>query len=224
MSGISYRVDVTHSGVRMVSLATTLIGALLGSFVIVPTLLRLFGADPALYILLSCGGGLAIGLGAGSAVERYLRGIWPSGRSLKMDDEGLMLQEHSQESTRIKWAEPLEVLSWHFVIGGARMWVPQGWYCVACQLAQDGKVVTPYAFMKPADAQKMAQWQAFPELISRKRDARQDAAYQQAARNDGQAGLWAAEDKRWESGAEMVPGDFAGLLAEIDRRVAHWPG
>lgn len=216
MSRNTYRVDTTHSGLRLVSLAAALIGALLASFVIVPSLARVLGASESLDVLLSCIGGPAIGLGAGWAVERYLRVVWPSGRWLKVDEEGVTLHERSGELTPIKWAEPVDVLWWHFVIRGARMWVPQGWYCVACRLAQGDKVIAPYAFMRPTDARALANWESFPELISRKQ-AHDERRRKQA---EAQEHLRAAEEDRWSNGAEMTPADFASLLAELDRQLA----
>lgn len=222
MPDTTYRLDTMHSGLRMASLAAVVLGVLLGSFVIVPALARVLGVGETIPLLFSCIGGPAVGIGLGWAVERYLRSVWHSGRWLKVDGKAITLRERSGEVVEIGWAEPVDVLSWHFVIRGTRLWIPKGWYCTACLLAQGGRTITSYAFMKPIDAQAMPQWKAFPELISRKHDARQEHGYP-AQRVDGQDQLWEAERDRWNSGAEMTPTDFAALVAEIDQRVAGWP-
>lgn len=219
----TYRVDIAHPGLRLVSLVTGLIGVLLGSLVIMPAITRMPGIGETPDVLLACIGGPAIGFGAGWAMERFLRGVWPSGRWLEVSEEAVTLRERSGEAIRIEWAEAVEVLSWHFVIRGGRMWISRGWYCVACRIVQGDRTITPYAFMKPTDAQAMAQWEAFPELISRKQDARPGTGYR-AQPAVGQEQLWEAEGDRWRSGGEMTPADFTALISEIDRQVATWPG
>ncbi len=223
MSETTYRLDVMHPGLRLVVLLVTLAGAGLGILVITPALARLLDITDFLAILFTLLGGSAIGIGAGWAAERYLPGIWPSGRWLKVDDEGMTLRMQSHETVSIRWAEPVDVRSWHFVIRTGRRWIPRGWFCVACRLAQHDKVITPYTFMKPIDARALAQWAAFPELISRKQSAGREADHQ-VQQAGGQEPLWMAERDRWNDGAEMTPGDFATLVAEIDRRAAHWLG
>lgn len=223
MSETTYKVDTIHSGLRLVSAIAILIGAFLGSFVIVPALARMLGFGEALPFVVPCLGGAAIGMGAGWAVERYLHVIWPSGRWLKVDDEGVSLHERSGKTIQIKWADPVDVLSWHFVVRRARVSTPKGWYCVACRLAQEDRVITPYSFLSPTNAQAVAQWKAFPELISRKHSGRQEVE-RSPQRADGQEPLWAAEKDRWEDGAEMIPVDFAALLAALEQRLTGWPG
>ncbi len=220
MSDTTYRLDTMHSGLRLAALLVTLISAGLGILVIAPALARLLGMIDVWAVLFTLFGGSAIGVGAGWATERYLRGVWPSGRWLKVDEEAITLRERSGEVVQIRWAEPVDVLSWHFVIREGRRWIPKGWYCIACQLAQEGAAITPYAFMKPDDARRMAQWEAFPELISRKHPPNEH----QRKQAEAQEHLRAAEKDRWNNGAEMTPVDFAALMSEINRRVTGWPG
>lgn len=222
MSNTTYRVDPIHSGIRLAVLTIMLIGVGLGIMVIMPALANLLGLTELPRLLLTVPGGIAFGIGLGWIAERGLRAAWPSGRWLKVGTEDITLQERSGEMVSLKWANRINVLSWHFVVRGGRSWVPKGWYCVACRLTQDDRMIAPYAFVKPTDAQAMAQWHAFPELISRKHAPKAGKDYQ--LRQIGEQGpLRAAEKDRWSDGAEMQPDDFAALVAEIDRRLPDWP-
>ncbi|MBN1310420.1 MAG: hypothetical protein JXB30_03300 [Anaerolineae bacterium] len=189
---------------------------------IVPTIARLIGIPEGLICALSIVGGIAIGLGVNWVIERILLTVWPSGRQLMIDEEGITLQERSGKTIRLKWSAPIDVRSWHFVVPKERGWVRKGWYCMACRLAQEDRVFVPYSFMDSAEAETLPQWSAFPELISSKHAARPENKHL-LSRIGKQEPLREAENDRWDKGAEMSPADFTAILAEIDRRVPDWP-
>ncbi|MBN1428177.1 MAG: hypothetical protein JXB07_07320 [Anaerolineae bacterium] len=187
-----------------------------------PAITRLLGIPEGLSCSLSIIGGITIGLGINWVVDRTLRSIWPSGRRLTTDEQAITLHERSGNTIEIKWAEPIDVLAWYFVVPKERGWVPKGWHCMSCRLLQDGRAITLYTFMKPDEAKAMAQRSAFQELISRKHAAEQGNEHQlkQALAQDP---LRAADTDRWTMGAEMLPNDFITLMSKLDRQLSNWP-
>jgi hypothetical protein len=187
-----------------------------------PAVARLLGISEGLICALSIVGGIAIGLGVNWIVERALIAVWPSGRQLTVSEEGITLQERSGKTIEFGWSEPVDVRSWHFVVPRDRGWVRKGSYCMACRLTQEDRIFVPYTFMASGEAEALAQWVAFPELISGRQNARL-SSNQQLEKIQKQEPLREAEKDRWEKGAEMSPTDFTALLSEIDKRVSDWP-
>lgn len=215
-----YPVDSNHLGVRITVLITMIGGFLAGIFAI-PPLLRLLGILSALNILIVVGGAFGLAFGLSWLAEMVLRQVWPSGRSIEVSDEAIVLHEVDAENTVIRWQDGVDVWSWCFTIEDRRQWVPRGWYCCALRLAQDRIAIMPYSFFKPSDAQELVGWSAFQELISEKYANRPGNEHLASLMTD-QIHLRAAEDERWRKGAEMKPVEFVALLAKVKQHTS-WP-
>jgi hypothetical protein len=221
-NGRTYTLDSSHMGIRIAVLLAVFAGSILAYFAIVSPILRLFNTESLPVFCISTGSSLLIGLGIGWAAERGLRRIWPSGEWLRIEAERLATGDRDGEKAAIRWADRINILSWYFEIHTRRAPVPKGWYCMACHLLQDEHAISVYTFIKPEIAEEFPQWPAFEKLISQKRATRRgDADLLNRTGEQGQ--LRAAEQERWATGREMQPDDFANLLAELDKRVSHWP-
>jgi hypothetical protein len=216
-----YKVDRTHMGIRVSVLLIFLVGLVAGFSAAANLLANLPNFDSLLRGALIAAGSIGMAMGCGSLGERFLTERWPSGRSLHITDEGIMLYEKSDETRAIRWANKINILSWRFVIRKGRAWVSKGSYCVACQIRQDDAMIIPYSFIKPSDATEFPGWSAFVEVLPRKSTPKQD---QEAALSEigRQAQLRYAEQDRWQSGVEMMPADFVQMITELQRRVPEW--
>ena len=215
-----YHVDSNHLGVR-IAVLIAMIGGFLAGLFSVPPLLRLLGLSSALNILIVIGGALGLAFGLSWLAETVLRQVWPSGRSLEVSDKKIVLHEANSEETVIRWQDGVDVWSWCFTIEDRRQWVPRGWYCCALRLAQDRSTIMPYSFFKPSDAQELIGWNAFQELISEKYANRPGNEHLASLMTD-QIHLRAAEDERWQQGAEMKPDEFVALLEKVQQHT-NWP-
>jgi hypothetical protein len=218
----NYAVDRYHSGIRIAVLVALIAGTVVGAFTIMPFFVSLLGLISIPPLCINGFGGLLIGAGAGWLAEQGLFRIWPSGRKVQIDDSSLALSSGSDEPTSIDWSHPVNVLSWHFVVPRTRTFVPKGWYCLACRLSQNERVITLYTFASPDEAKKIRQWQAFQYLISQK-DTTGPGSEHLSAIVAEQGHLRSAERDRWESGAEMSRADFSEVISVIDAHVENWP-
>jgi hypothetical protein len=103
---------------------------------------------------------------------------------------------------------------WRFVVKrrrGGR--VPTGHHCCALRLVQGDKVASWYAFVSPSGAEAMAARYVFYEL-------RAPSDKDKPALGGRDAQYLAAENHRWESGAELDTADFQALLEHL---AAHHP-
>ncbi len=218
----TYHLDPNHVGLRLAVLFAMIVSAGLGMFVIMPAALHVLPFTGVPELCFTVVGTLLIGIGASWAVETALRSIWPSGRVLEVEGNAVTLRRPSAEAVTIDLGSRTNVLAWYFVIRRGRTWVPRGWYCVACCLTQDERVIIPYSFVKPDIARAMPQWSAFEELISRKQAPRPGEEH--LLKKVGEQGqIRAAERDRWEDGVEMRVEDFAAFVALLDARMPDWP-
>jgi hypothetical protein len=197
-----------------------LAGFILGALLIVPWLAKLLRVEVTSLFCFRMIGGLAVGAGIGWVVEMYLFRLWPSGREVEINDNGLTLREPSGKSQSVDWDKHVNTLAWQFKIK-QRAWVPKGWYCLSCQLAQDDQDIILYTFIKPRSAEKLPQWQAFEPLISEKHITRA-TPQQNPADPSRQTRLHSLEQDRWMNGAELQPDDFVALIQQIDSHLPNW--
>jgi hypothetical protein len=216
-----YAVDRYHAGIRLAVLAALFAGLSFGGFAIMPVLTAATGWTQIPPLCINVLGGVLIGAGLSWLTEKVLLRLWPSGRSLTVEASHIELKS-SGNLVRIDWTRPINVQSWRFVVPRTRTFVPKGWFCLSCRLAQDDRIVTVYTFANPDEAQKLPQWSAFEHLISQK-DATGPGSEHLSAIVSEQGNLRAAERDRWEFGAEMTRADFVDFIATVDARIANWP-
>lgn len=213
----TFRLDHNHSGVRFALLVAVGLGVAVG-LLAVPPLLRALGLSPGVPMLVGVLSAVALAAGFSWLVERALRRIWPSGRTITVDDGQVHLRERSGDDAVVRWNGDVEVLSWCFVVNTRRAWVPRGWYCVALRIKQGDQLIIPYALAKPSLASELPLWEAFEELIPRKRAS--DFGEEVFA---SQEHLRDAEEQRWWVGGEMLFDDFAALVRAVYAHAPGWP-
>ena len=221
MTPTVFRLDPTHMRLRITLLGVffaSLVAGLIVAINLVVNLAHVPSPFDVLAVFLLTGG---IAVGISWAAEKFLTTRWPSGRTLSVSNDGIVLSERGGLSIQVDWDKRVNVITWHFKIRQGRAWVPKGWYCVSCQIKQDDALIVPYAFVKPAIAETWADWKAFPELLPRKKvdKGKQDHLLGEIG---AQAQLRYAEQDRWHFGVEMKPDDFAQLLTALRQRVPEW--
>ncbi len=208
-------VDQEHLGLRlMVPLLTVF--ACVGTYWIGLQLTA--GGSAALMVLVVLPLAIGAGLGAAWLAERVLKRLWPSRRSLKVDETGLTLSKQAQTESTLNWRQHINVLAWRFTVPPRRGRIPKGWYCMACRLVQDEQAMTFYAFFPPDEAKALAHYDRFATLVSRK--AWEKATPAERLAMGDQARLHSAEMERWERGAELAREDFAALVRVMGARIA----
>jgi hypothetical protein len=223
MSESEYRVDATHRGVRLVVVVVMMIGVLLG-LLIMPTVERSLGLKDVAAACLRGIVALALGIGLASGAERLLQRVWPSGRSLHVDQHKIMLRQRQAADVVVEWDEPIQALAWHFKVGTRRALVPRGWHCLACRLAQGDAAITLYTFMPLHQATSLDIWPAFDELAAPRRRILAGRELQHPlSESPYMAQLHMAERERWQDGAELQPPDFQEVVENIATRVEGWP-
>jgi hypothetical protein len=217
----TYRLDNNHLGVRVAVLIAMLAG-FVGGLVGIPALIHLLGLQGSYWSLLTLAGALGLAFLLSWLAEVGLPRVWPSGRVMQVDGNGVSIRGGGLSPVDITWDKPIDIWSWCFAVNDRRAWIPRGWYCVALRLLQDGQVISPYTFLKPGDAQALPYRNSFEELISQKYASKpgQEHLAQFVAEQDH---LRAAEAQRWDDGVEMRPADFSDLLGVLDGREDNWP-
>jgi hypothetical protein len=225
MPEAEYHVDATHLGVRTVVVGVMMIGVLLG-LLIMPAVERSLGLKDVAAMCSRLIVALVLGIGLASGAERLLQRIWPSGRSLHVDQHKIMLRQRQRQAAAVvvEWDEPIQALAWHFKVGTRRALVPRGWHCLACRLAQGDAAITLYTFMPLHQATSLDIWPAFDELAAPRRRILAGRELQHPlSESPYMAQLHMAERERWQDGAELQPPDFQEVVENIATRVEGWP-
>ena len=145
--------------------------------------------------------------------ERKLVALWPSGRAVQLESGALTWRDKSQ-SARLDLRGKVNYWRWRFQVRrrrGGR--VPSGHHCFAIRLLQGDTAVSLYTFLPSERAEALATHYAFYEL-------RRPNDTNKLLHGGRDAVYLAAEDARWESGAELEAADFEALLLHL---AAHVP-
>ncbi len=147
--------------------------------------------------------------------ERQLIRRWPSGRAVRLASGALEMREKADATRFDLAAERVNFWRWYFVVkgrrGGGR--VSNGDHVCALRLVQGERVTSLYAFVPKANAEALLARYAFYNL--------QRPTAQTKAQLGGRDAVYlAAEQARWELGAELTPDDFS---AALDHLAAHLP-
>jgi hypothetical protein len=213
-----YRLDRNHLGVRLIVMFAMLGSGVVGLFVVMPLITNVLDLTGLPELCVTVIGVLVIGVGLSWGIEAALRELWPSGSYLVADDSRIELRARRAEPSILNWDERINLSTWYFPISRGRSWVPKGWYCVACRLHQDEKIITPYAFFKPEEARKLPEWDTFELLVSQKSAPKRGDEHLLKKFGE-QSQLRSAEKERWDSGVEMSARDFVSLMQRIDKNL-----
>jgi hypothetical protein len=234
-SPVVLNADTEHSGLRLAVLASFFVSFVL-VFLILAAILRSFSGTliSDFYFALSCAGGVILAIGAAGLAEYIAKRRWSSGRSLTLNDGGLVAIVEPPEKLQFSWDGHNSVVRWYTRLrgyrrGGRERRVSADWLCVACQLQQDESRVIVFAYMPEDQAQSLMEDKRFQEL--RPGDFYKTNLFRRwftpPSRPDiptkvlvGKKGhFWLAERRRWNEGLELDIEDFFVLLDELDRQV-----
>lgn len=205
--------DRFHTGVRVGAMVLWFGTIIVVYFVLQVIVQAVIGPVEGIGVLLLIALAVVAAQPLAYVAEKQLMQRWPSGRAMQLESGALVWREPSG-STRIDLRQTVNFWRWRFVIKrrrGGR--VPGGHHCFALRLVQGDHVVSVYTFLAPAAAEALAATCAFYEL-------RRPNDQGKLALGGRDALYIAAENTRWQSGAELDPADFQALL---DHLAAHLP-
>jgi hypothetical protein len=235
-SPIILHADQEHSGIRVTIFVTLFLAYLL----FFQLLVRLFEAVAPSAIVdysvfLACVGAMPLALLVIWVLEKLLKRVWHSGLSIALYDRGIAIQnrhpmqdETEPNSLAIMWSGSFNQLCWYFRLsgyprGGRERRLPVKWLCLATELQQDESRLVVFTFMPPAQAEFWTK-----EPANRFHPINPTELYDNSVRSrigppsrpvipnrllqSKDARYWLAERRRWESGIELAPEDFATLL------------
>lgn len=205
--------DRFHTGVRVTSMALWFVTIVVVYGVLSLVVPLLFGPIQGIGTLLLIVLAVVAAQPLAYVAERQLMKRWPSGRAMQLESGALVWRE-PKGVTRIDLRETVNFWRWRFVIKrrrGGR--VPTGHHCFALRLVQGDSVVTVYTFLAPAAAEALSAATPFYEL-------RRPSEQGKLPLGGRDAMYLAAENTRWQSGAELEPADFQAL---IDHLTTHRP-
>jgi hypothetical protein len=216
-TGIQYPVDTEHLGIR-VALPTIML--LSGLFVWVTlaapvdvAIVNVIGID-GLGGLGSAFLGTGTAILAGIAADRLLKRYWPSGRTLRVSEAVVALDDtrrgHADQIT-IRRDHRMNLMLWRFPVKRSTPKAPAGWLMLAVQLQQDELELTVYTFMPPKQAKKLRFYEEFTTILPPKQLQKAKLSVRETAE---QRRIAKAEANRWENGAELRPNDFMTLIEE----------
>jgi hypothetical protein len=198
-------VDVEHAGVRLALPLILLVS--FGLLFVILNALPGVSSTGCLMVLIAGGGALLIGV----ISDRILKQIWPSGRSLVIQPDGLRLVDRRKRQNKeinIQWTQRINLLAWRFTVKRGSARIPKGWIVLGCQLTQDDEQVIFYTLAPDQEAED-TRYANFNQLLLREVVNKGELPLREANK---QRRLLRAEDERWRDGAELSHADFATLI------------
>jgi len=200
--------DRFHTGVRVGSMVLWFVTIVIVYFVLTLIAQVVLGPIQGIGTLLLIGLAVVAAQPLAYLAERQLMQRWPSGRAMQLESDALVWRE-PKASLRIDLRQTVNFWRWRFVIKrrrGGR--VPTGHHLFALRLVQGDNVVSVYSFLPPATAEALSAKCAFYEL-------RRPSEQGKLALGGRDAMYIAAENTRWQSGAELDAADFQALLDHL---------
>lgn len=146
--------------------------------------------------------------------EKFLKGRWPSGRTIAIHENSIQLRSKGVVQQEIDASKHVNILFWRFKIKrGSRM---KGWFVVACALEQESNYLAVYTFISPEQVNAPEIANRFKTLLPTK-DSDKDLRLAGEQRR-----LRVAEEHRWMQGAEMSKADFETFIARLQRQFPRW--
>jgi hypothetical protein len=200
--------DRFHAGVRVATLVAWVLSTVIAFGLLSVVATALFGLLSGLGVLLVVLGAVLVAQPLAWLAEKTLLQRWPSGRAAQLEPGALVWREPNR-SVRLDLGQKVNYWRWRFPVKRQRSGrVPGNFHCCAVRLVQGDEVVTLYAFLPPAVAERLAGRYPFYEL-RRPNDPGKTPL-------GGRDSMFlAAEHARWDSGAELDPADFEALAEHL---------
>ena len=208
------RADPLHPGVRVATLVAWFVIIFLIYLAGYYLVRALWGAEAAGYVWVLVVAAMFFSQPLARFTEHTLIQRWPSGRAVRLAPGALVMQEkHSSHAFDLTHGH-FNYWRWYFVVKNRRSGrITNGDYCMAVRFVQGEEAATLYTFVPKKQAAEFVARYACYEL-QRSADPRK------AALSGRDAIYLAAEQARWETGAELSVADFEALLAHL---AAHLP-
>lgn len=150
--------DEEHGGLRT-AVVIILVVAILFIFLLLNGIWPLI-APTALVdfsFVITCTSAIILGVVAAWGIEKGLKQIWHSGRSLTLDDTGILVQDEAS-TFRLNWDGRKNLLNWRFILhgykrGGRERRVPEKWVCLSTQLQEGENRIVVYCYAPPKKAE-----------------------------------------------------------------------
>jgi hypothetical protein len=213
-----FPIDTEHGGIRLLVPLLSL-----GTFIVLFFGLNTITAAEVRDVI----GCVAFASGVAGAVvmafvaDKVLKQVWPSPKRLVLDATSLTLSDRRtpDADVRLRLGERLNALAWRFTVKRSSARVQRGWHMLGVQLTQDDTQLTLYTFVSPKDAETFPLYAQFTALLPRSVLDKGDVPLREAAQ---QRRLLAAEDERWQAGAELERKDFAQVLERLTADIPEW--
>jgi hypothetical protein len=201
--------DRYHIGVRLGSIGLWVV-ILVALYAVFAYVLRLVLGETfgGIYLI-----PIIVALFLSQPVSRWAEGLlmqrWPSGRAVRLEDGALTLVEKSGPVRFDLSSGKANFWRWHFVVKNRRSGrVSNGDQVCALRLVQGEAVVSLYAFVNKKNVEALFARYPFFELQRATDPEKRPLGGREAV-------FFAAEQTRWESGAELDPADFEALLNHL---------
>lgn len=231
-SPIVFHADAEHTGLRVTVVILLGVAVIILYFLINAAWSAMVPTLPDFSFIITCTSSIALGLVVIWGVEKGLKQVWHSGRSLILDESGISVQDEGIEY-QLSWQGHLNLLYWQFLLdgykrGGRERRVPKRWHCLALQVQEGENRVIVYTFMSPkhttafleshshgrepfhqinpAEVFSQAMDTAFYSVPSRPRKIPNEYL----TGKDGS--YWLAEQNRWWEGFELSAQEFEKFL------------
>lgn len=209
----SMPVDLEHGGIRFAGCATIFLS---------------FGASLTLYSLILPEGALLIvilavitSMGLTYLMDKYLKGRWLSGRTLKADSAFIRLMKRNKTEIEINADKHASILRWSFKAKRNGR-IKKGWHVVACAVEQDGIVLPIYTFMSPDNFENLADSSQFIALERPKKNDKNADSGRKMRLAGKQRRLHDAEQVRYMLGAEVPNDTFNAYLDHLQKHHSSW--
>jgi hypothetical protein len=153
-------------------------------------------------------------------IEKILKGRWPSGRAVQIDNDRIQIVKGDKVQNDIDANQRVNVLLWRFQIN-RRSRVPKGWFMVACALEQDNLYLPVYTFMSLKDLENIKNSTGHFTLLQSQKEAQKQGNANMRVAGE-QRRLHTAESARWMEGAEMTQADFMAFIRQLQEQYPQW--
>lgn len=184
--------------------------------------------------VITCTSAIFLGVVAVWGIEKGLKQVWHSGRSLSINESSILIEDE-ELSFKLHWDGHINLLHWRFVLkgykrGGRERRVPENWVCLATQMQEGAERVVVYCYTSPKLAEE------FLDVYGREQYHEINLAevFSKAMKSNllsipsrpdkipneyltGKDGLyWLAEQTRWRDGFELSLSDYETFLKSVN--------